>query len=262
MYYADVLPNSEEWESHRQTQQTTDYGYGYGVNEDGSLINGTKWYETTTLRDLVHDKNIVNGEEETLSGWIWSDSISASDDKGHTINGYGGSDTLTGGALADTIYGGEGHDTINGGDGNDVLYGFRVEDPEEHVNSYISDNDTINGGAGNDTIYGGYGYDTINGGTGEDEIHGSVYYSTIHGDADNDNIEGVGELYGDGGNDTITGKGKLYGGAGNDTITLQANQYGPYIEDAEGNEVYAYADGGDGNIQKTALKFGEYEYEA
>ena len=252
LYYGEGYPGSAGWINTRQAQQTTDYGYGYGVDTNG-LINGTLWYETTTLRDLLKDKTIVDGEEETLSGWIWSDSISASDGTSHTINGYGGNDTLTGGAMADVIYGGEGHDIINGGDGNDVIYGYRHAEAESQ---YISDNDFINGGAGNDTIYGEYGYDTINGGAGEDEIHGATYitmsgtnykYAVVNGGADNDTIIAGGLIHGDGGDDDITGSGHLYGDEGNDAITAIANKNNAYDTDAEGNEVYLYVDGGDGN---------------
>ena len=46
-----------------------------------------------------------------------------SDNPGVGLLGYGGADTMTGGAGDDAIDGGEGSDVIVGGDGNDELYG-------------------------------------------------------------------------------------------------------------------------------------------
>lgn len=65
-------------------------------------------------------------------------------DRGETISGTLGNDT---------IYAGSGNDVVNGFEGNDIIYGG-------------PDNDVLNGGMGNDTLDGGPGNDTLIGFSG------------------------------------------------------------------------------------------------
>ena len=128
------------------------------------------------------------------------------------ITGTDGDDSIQTGDGGDTVHGGAGDDDINGGAGNDFLYGE-------------GDNDYITGGGGDDTIDGGAGSgDTVayvgagsgvtvnlatgtasDGGGGTDtlsnieNVRGSAYGDTITGDA-NDN-----EIFGLGGDDTLAG---------------------------------------------------------
>ena len=268
LYYGDGEPGSEEWVATREVRETTDYGYGN---------QGTSYYNTVHLRDLISDKNIDNSQAETAQtaeGWIWKDTITASG-HGDTIKGYSGNDiliggagndtidgggdndTITGGAGVDTIYGGDGKDNIDGGDGDDIINGYRNLRPGEvayNLEEYADDDDIINGGAGDDTIYGGFGRDIINGGTGNDTIVGANFeqydgnnlylYSTINGGEGNDTITGSGVIHGDDGNDTISGNGKLYGDAGDDTITLTRTGVDMKYYTETTNP---YIDGGEGN---------------
>ena len=57
--------------------------------------------------------------------------------------GFGGSDTLTGGAAADSIFGGAGADTLSGGAGNDTFY---------LANGDFASGESIDGGADADAI--------------------------------------------------------------------------------------------------------------
>jgi Ca2+-binding RTX toxin-like protein len=100
-----------------------------------------------------------NSPLRTIYGTDNSDYILAMDDKGVTIIGESGSDSLNGGNGADKLYGGLGDDSLYGNGGNDILDGGE-------------DNDYLCGGAGNDTyIFNkGYGTDTINDGEGINTI--------------------------------------------------------------------------------------------
>lgn len=81
------------------------------------------------------------------------------DDLANRFIGYGGWDTLEGGAGDDRLEGWRGHDFIDGGDGNDFILGGM-------------DNDTLTGGAGDDTLGGGAGEDIFifAAGSGNDKI--------------------------------------------------------------------------------------------
>ncbi len=100
-----------------------------------------------------------NSPLRTIYGTDNSDYILAMDDKGVTIIGESGSDSLNGGNGADKLYGGLGDDSLYGNGGNDILDGGEG-------------NDYLCGGAGNDTyIFNkGYGTDTINDGEGINTI--------------------------------------------------------------------------------------------
>jgi Ca2+-binding RTX toxin-like protein len=89
-----------------------------------------------------------------------------------TVNGLGGNDTLSGGALAAlmqlTLDGGEGNDALNGGNGADTLLGG-------------SGNDTIDGNQGNETTLMGDGNDTFvwDPGDGSDIVEGQSGVDTL-----------------------------------------------------------------------------------
>src|SRR5262245_18453407 len=90
-----------------------------------------------------------------------------------TINGLGGTDTLSGSvglaALVKlTLDGGDGSDTLNGGNGADTLIGG-------------NGNDTIDGNGGNDTAFMGSGNDTFvwDPGDGSDVVEGQDGFDTL-----------------------------------------------------------------------------------
>lgn len=92
-----------------------------------------------------------NSPLRTVYGTENSDYIVAMDDRGVTLIGENGNDSLNGGNGADRLYGGIGDDQLYGSGGNDTLDGG-------------DGSDYLYGGAGNDTyIFNiGYGTDTIN----------------------------------------------------------------------------------------------------
>lgn len=92
-----------------------------------------------------------NSPLRTVYGTENSDYIVTMDDRGGTLIGENGNDSLNGGNGADKLYGGIGDDQFYGNGGNDTLDGGEGSD-------------YLYGGAGNDTyIFNiGYGTDTIN----------------------------------------------------------------------------------------------------
>ncbi len=92
-----------------------------------------------------------NSPLRTIYGTDYSDYITAMDDRGVTLIGENGNDSLNGGNGADKLYGSSGDDRLYGNGGNDILDGGEGSD-------------FLYGGAGNDTyIFNvGYGSDTIN----------------------------------------------------------------------------------------------------
>ena len=88
------------------------------------------------------------------------------------VNGLGGNDTLSGGALAGlillTLDGGAGSDILKGGNGNDVLNGG-------------TENDTADGNGGADTAPLGAGNDTFvwDPGDGGDVVEGQADQDTL-----------------------------------------------------------------------------------
>ena len=119
------------------------------------------------------DGTIMEWAELESAGLIMMEGTEAVDSLtasrlGTKMYGYGGNDTLNGGAGDDTLYGGLGNDTLNSNAGSDALYG---EDGDDKLYGGASDdlldggigNDILDGGAGNDVyVFGrGYGYDTI-----------------------------------------------------------------------------------------------------
>ena len=92
-----------------------------------------------------------NSPLRTVYGTENSDYIVTMDDRGGTLIGENGNDSLNGGNGADKLYGGIGDDQLYGNGGNDILDGGEGSD-------------YLYGGAGNDTYIFNIGYstDTIN----------------------------------------------------------------------------------------------------
>ena len=125
--------------------------------EGGNILNivdsGFITSEDLGLYFFPNSKGVVNGS-------VINDKIDMSmSEKGLTIDGNNGHDTIIGTNYDDTIYGGNGNDIITGGQGNDLLYGGNGD------NTFIFNkndgNDTIISGKGNDTViindvYSGY----------------------------------------------------------------------------------------------------------
>jgi Ca2+-binding RTX toxin-like protein len=143
------------------------------------------------LGDLAADSVVVNGSAGTdlvqvapsgavvqVTGLDPQVNVTGSESANDrvTVNGLGGNDTLSAGALAAlmrvTFDGGEANDALNGGNGADVLIGG-------------NGNDAIDGNQGNDTALMGAGNDTFtwDPGDGNDIVEGQ-------GDADTLNFNG------------------------------------------------------------------------
>ena len=171
-----------------------------------------------------------------------------------SIDGGGGSDTITGSVIADRILGGVGIDTLNGGDGNDVIVGG-------------IDDDAMNGGNGDDTFQVGLGdgFDAVTGAAGVDTVAAMADNVVIglrsiastesvtangftgvtiagNGVANTLNfaavtLTGIGSIDGGGGNDIITGSAiadSILGGVGNDTLNGGAGD--DIITGGDGND--------------------------
>lgn len=189
---------------------------------------------------IIGNDLLVFGESGTTASPV-NDTLSlAAGTAGHAgvAFGFGGNDTITGGAANDTINGGEGNDVINdassttsdsdwllGGNGADSIVGGAGN---EHIFGNVAvgaggladGNDTIDAGAGNDYVNGNAGDDSILGGAGNDRLYGGNGNDTIDGGTGNDYIQG------NKGNDTLTDTGTsttevnvIHGGAGNDIIS-------------------------------------------
>ena len=157
--------------------------------------------------------DLLIGIEQIDGSNVANDTIIA-DDSGLLIKGWGGDDSLVGGAGNDTLEGGDGNDTVAGGDGGDtILLGSGNDSATGEAG-----NDTIAGGDGNDTLAGGSGNDTLSGGTGDDSLFGGTFADTLDGGDGDDTLDGgLGADILTGGADADTFV--LTDGYGNDTIT-------------------------------------------
>ena len=158
--------------------------YGYSANQIKAYR--TNWNDITVTFEGSDDKLVIEGfftseanrnfyltfnggsklhatasnsPLRTIYGTENSDYIAAMDDRGVTLIGENGSDSLNGGNGADKLYGGIGDDQLYGSGGNDIL----------------------DGGEGSDYLYGGSGNDTyiFNIGYGTDTISDSEGVNTI-----------------------------------------------------------------------------------
>ncbi len=125
--------------------------------------------------------------------------------------GFGGNDTISGGANDDIILSGSGDDIVDGDGGADIILGGKGFD-NVHGGA---DNDTIFGGDQADTIAGDGEDDVISGGSGNDYIHGNTGDDVMKGDS------GADVMFGDAGDDQVFGQTEpdiLFGGADDDLV--------------------------------------------
>ncbi len=202
-----------------------------GVAQAGSSAEalGDTFVGIEYIRGSALDDNI---DVSTAVGILW---------------GYGGNDTLTGGAGSNEINGGAGNDVIHGGGSNgsqmvgDIGYA-RVEDDlfggdgEDTIltETLAGQLAYAFGDAGNDTIIGGAGNDGLFGGDGADSISGGAGINNINGGAGNDVIHGGGAS-----NATTSATESLFGGDNDDTI---------YVETLAGQRAYVYGDAGNDTL--------------
>lgn len=97
--------------------------------------------------------------------------------RGMTLNGGGGSDSLTGGLNDDVLKGGAGADGMAGSSGDDVLKGGGGDDFLQGDDG----DDRLVGGTGNDGLVGGEGDDLLFGGGGRDRVLGTEGDDTLTG---------------------------------------------------------------------------------
>ena len=93
-------------------------------------------------------------------------------------------DRITAGGAGSQINGFGGDDTLIGGAGNDLFFGEGTQFGAP-VDTFGTGNDSIFGGAGNDTLFGNDGNDTLDGGLGNDRL-GSGFVADNEGSEGND----------------------------------------------------------------------------
>ena len=174
----------------------------------------------------------------------------------NAMYGFGGNDTLTGGAAADSIFGGAGADTLSGGAGNDTFYlangdfasGESIDGGADtdaivltnattvnFTTGTVSNVETLTGSSGNDTVTMSAnqwaGFNTINLGSGTNVLNVVASGDISAGTTPTVSNVTTGNLTGTSGNDSITltgaqldaiiiGAGTINLGAGTDTINL------------------------------------------
>ncbi|MGY4506371.1 hypothetical protein ACVWYH_010328 [Bradyrhizobium sp. GM24.11] len=150
----------------------------------------------------------------------------------NAMYGFGGDDTLTGGAAADSIFGGANNDTIVGGGGADTLIGDAGNDTITYETGATIHGDAGSAAAGtdSDTLVLNQA-DTINLSTAnQDGSLGSTVtgFENVNASGSSAAVTLIGSseaniLTGGSGNDAITGGAgadTIVGGAGDDTINL------------------------------------------
>jgi hypothetical protein len=201
----------------------------------------------------------------------------------NVMYGFGGSDTLTGGAAADSIVGGGGADTLSGGAGNDTfnLANFSAGESIDagadadaivltaaatfnFTTGTVGNVETLTGSSGNDTVTMSAnqwaGFSTINLGSGTNVLN--VVASGDISALPTPTVSNVttGNLTGTSGNETLTGAqldaiiigaGTINLGAGTDTINLTStsadlNALGATNASIQGVEVISAATAGSG----------------
>ncbi len=229
----------------------------YSFSSNGSLVNLKTGVVTN---DGYGNTESIANVESVIGSNVGNDHITLSDVAGNAT-GFGGNDTLIGGAGNDTLSGVDGADILDGADGNDSLFGG-------------AGSDEITSGAGVDVLDGGADFDTIsffassngaiinlktnmiaNDGYGNAEAIFSVE-SVIGSDNGNDQItlsDVSGAALGHSGNDTLiggTGKDHLDGGVGNDLLNGGSGN-DTMIGDA-GSDTYYVDNDGDSVIEDNA----------
>lgn len=174
--------------------------YILGDNVEGggavyhSYGNGAEDYDTE-LTYAVNVKGRLNGSSVLTGSGVSGDILTGSDIGHDELIGFGGADSLQGGAGNDLLF----------GDYN-YLYGGAL-----YFNS-VSNDDFIDGGEGNDVLVGGWGNDLMVGGAGDDMFDRYQYDD--------------GFLYLADGNDTMRG------GLGNDVFVVDGE--GDQVEEFVG----------------------------
>jgi VCBS repeat-containing protein len=118
---------------------------GWGGSFGGGLFDSLSSYDwhARLFQPSVKTDSTVNN---IFLGRWGNDSLSGGDGWG-LLTGWGGNNTLSGGAGNDWLFGNWGNNTIEGGSGRDLLTGWLG-------------NDTLNGGASSDWLFSGWGNDT------------------------------------------------------------------------------------------------------
>jgi Ca2+-binding RTX toxin-like protein len=145
-------------------QDTVDYSaaaYPVSVSLAGTADNGA-----------AGEGDRILGTERVRGGSA-ADLLTGADDLPISeFFGFGGDDTIVGGAQRDFVEGGPGDDVINGRDGNDHLDGDGV------IGS--AGDDRVRGGDGDDFVLGRGGEDRLSGGSGSDEMFGATFVTRDH----------------------------------------------------------------------------------
>ena len=183
--------------------------FAIDANSGEITLTGTLDYETATTHTLTIQVEDSGGLTDTAEITInVTDATEINTIRGtEGDDGYANDRDLIGTDEADAIYGYGGKDTLRGGAGDDILYGG---DDLDWLHGNSGD-DTIYGGAGNDSLYGGSEEDTLYGGAGNDHLHGGRDDDTLYGGSGKDSLYGGGSA---GGTDL------LYGGADADKFIL------------------------------------------
>ena len=234
------------------------------VTNGGNSILNVLQQGSTVVTDIVITDGIVDSAilKTLVQGTALNDTFAPTVSAG-LYYGFGGDDTITGGANADIIYGGAGNDVINGGAGNDAIDGgagndsvvFDASDITVNGVSGGADIDTINaataaagvtinlssatdayinfenitGSSFNDILTGDAGANVINGGAGNDIIDGGAGNDAIDGGAGNDSV-----VF-DSSDITVDG---VNGGADIDTINAATAAAGVTINLSSASDVY------------------------
>lgn len=241
--------------------------YGSG---DVLTVSGQFGGDASEIEQLVFSDGTTWAEAEIKArvitkGGDLSDTITGYNDGTNRINGLGGKDLITGGAMADTLDGGAGLDTLIGGSGDDrYLVDMTLDSLGDEQPDMVLEYSGVAGG--NDTaVVTGAGYilpdnvenlvmtgkaGIMSGKSGKVGI-GNSAANQITGFSESDLLQGLGgndTLVGRSGNDTLDGglgMDSLVGDAGNDTFILKPeyDQQGLYVGFDTISEV-ATADGG------------------
>jgi len=178
-----------------------------------------------TLADWLENLTFTNGGGHSGQG----------NGHGNIITGNVGNDTLTGGGGKDTLIGDAGNDTLNGLGDDDSMFGGTGNDT--YVVDSTGDVVSENFGEGTDTVRTTLDSYTLGdnvenlvfiGGSGSYSGTGNDLANRITGSSGDDTLDGgagVDTLIGGGGNDTITGGAgddTMNGGTGNDTFHFAA----------------------------------------
>ena len=179
---------------------------------------------------------------ENLSGSGFAD-VLWGDGNANRLEGKGGDDRLWGAGGEDILAGGDGNDWLLGSSGADQLDGGAGLDGLSYELSAAGV--TVNLGEG--TSAGGYAQGDVV--TGIEHVMGSEYQDVLTGDADANELYGIGgddELKGDAGDDTLeggTGADRLDGGAGLDWAVYLTSDAGVTVNLADSTVAGGHAQG-------------------